>query len=172
MIRILIASFLILIATAAHAQEPIRFVRSPDISPDGKTVAFSYLGDIWLVDITGGEARHLTMHEKHDFNPIFSPDGKWIAFSSNRHGQYDVFVVSVKGGKPKRLTFDSADDHPTGWSQGSQHVLFQSGRSQDLPFRSELFTVSIDGGPVKQISAFEGREGSYSPKGDLIAYVR
>src|SRR6266480_3279472 len=103
MFRIIIASFIILTATAAHAQEPIRFARSPDIAPDGKTVAFSYLGDIWLVDINGGEARHLTMHEKHDFNPVFSPDGKWIAFSSNRHGQYDVFVVSVRGGKPKRL---------------------------------------------------------------------
>ncbi len=170
--RILVAVLFVILPAALHAQEPIRFARSPDISPDGKTVAFSYLGDIWLVDAKGGEAHHLTMHEKHDYNPIFSPDGKWIAFSSNRHGQYDVFIVPVKGGRPKRLTFDSADDHPTGWSPDSQSVLFMSGRNQDLPYRVELFSVSINGGQVKQISAFEGRDGVYSPTGDQIAYVR
>ncbi len=172
MIRILIASILVFTTTTVHAQEPIRFARTPDISPDGKTVAFSYLGDIWLVDVNGGVAHHLTMHEKHDYNPIFSPDGRWIAFSSNRHGQYDVFVVSVKGGRPKRLTFDSADDHPVSWTPDSRRILFMSSRSQDLPFRSELFSISLEGGPVKQVSAFEGRDGAYSPKGDLIAYVR
>jgi tricorn protease len=172
MTRFLVASLLLFAGTTLQAQEPIRFARSPDISPDGKTVAFSYLGDIWLVDAKGGVAQHLTMHEKHDYNPVFSPDGKRIAFSSNRHGQYDVFVVPVKGGRPKRLTFDSADDHVTGWSPDSQRILFMSGRNTDLPLRAELFSVSIHGGQVKQISAFEGRDGVYSPKGDLIAYVR
>ena len=113
---LLAAAIVALAATAASAQEPIRFARTPDISPDGKQVVFSYLGDLWVVDAKGGVARHLTMHEKHDTNPIFSPDGKHIAFSSNRHGSYDVFVVSIEGGRPTRLTFDSADDHPTGWS--------------------------------------------------------
>jgi tricorn protease len=172
MTRIVLASFVLLVGTNLHAQEPIRFARSPDISPDGKTVAFSYLGDIWLVDAKGGEAHHLTMHEKHDYNPVFSPDGKWIAFSSNRHGQYDVFVIPVRGGRPKRLTYDSADDHVTGWSPDSRHVLFMSARMIDLPYRVELFSISVNGGQVKQISAFEGRDGVYSPKGDRIAYVR
>jgi tricorn protease len=169
--RIFAALLFLALPTVLQA-EPIRFARSPDISPDGKTVAFSYLGDIWLVDAKGGEAHHLTMHEKHDYNPIFSPDGKWIAFSSNRHGQYDVFIVPVKGGRPKRLTFDSADDHPTGWSPDSQHVLFMSARNIDLPMRAELYSISINGGPEKQISAYEGRDGVYSPKADQIAYVR
>ena len=173
MYRFLLALTLFLITlTRLDAQEPIRFARSPAISPDGKTVAFSYLGDIWTVDAKGGVAKHLTMHEKHDFNPIFSPDGKWIAFSSNRHGQYDVFVVPVKGGRPKRLTFDSADDQATGWSPDSQSILFMSGREADVPFRIELYSVSIDGGQPKRISAYEGREGAYSPDGQHIAYVR
>ena len=171
MTRIVCAIAILFLPTILHA-EPIRFARSPALSPDGKTIAFSYLGDLWTVDASGGVARHLTMHEKHDFNPVFSPDGQWIAFSSNRHGQYDVFVIPVKGGRPKRLTFDSADDHVTGWSPDSGSILFMSSREIDLPYKVELYSISLAGGQPKRISVFEGRDGSYSPKGDQIAYVR
>src|ERR1700676_808181 len=82
-------------ATSVQAQEPIRFARTPDISPDGKLVAFSYLGDIWVVDAIGGIARPVTMHEAHEIAPVFSPDGRMVAFSSNRHGSYDVFTVPL-----------------------------------------------------------------------------
>ena len=52
-----------------------------------------------LIHRQGGVARHLTMHEKHDFNPIFSPDGKSIAFSSNRYGNDDVFALNARTGE-------------------------------------------------------------------------
>src|SRR5947207_3962122 len=91
----------------APAQEPIRFARTPDVSPDGKLVAFSYLGDVWVVDALGGTARPVTTHPAHDIYPAFSPDGKHLAFSSNRHGSYDVFVVPVQGGSPRRRTYHS-----------------------------------------------------------------
>src|SRR5947208_9202466 len=92
-----------LLAGSAGAQEPIRLARTPDISPDGKSIAFSYLGDIWKVETIGGIAQPITSHPAHDLFPVFSPDGKSIAFSSNRHGSYDVFVVSSHGGRPRRL---------------------------------------------------------------------
>ena len=170
--RCFLAALIFTLTTAAAHAEAVRFARTPDISPDGKTVAFSYLGDIWLVDVVGGPARHLTMHERHDYNPIFSPDGKQIAFSSNRHGSYDVFVMPVQGGRPTRLTFDSADDHPTGWSPDGKRILFASSRGADFPSRVDLFSVAATGGMAQRVSAYEGREGNYSPKGDLIAYVR
>jgi len=156
----------------AQAQEPIRFARTPDISPDGQSVAFSYLGDIWIVPTIGGVARHITMHEKHEQYPVFSPDGQHLAFSSNRHGSYDVFVVPVQGGRPTRLTFDSADDIVTGWSPDGQRILFTSSRGTDFPSRSEVYEVPMKGGRARRVTYSEGREGVYSPKGDQIAYVR
>src|SRR5437773_4949485 len=125
-------------ARAGPDQEPIRFARTPDSSPDGEKIAFSYLGDVWTVDRIGGIARPVTLHEAHDFDPVFSPDGRWLAFSSNRHGSYDVFVVPVRGGKPRRLTFDSASDIVTGWSPDGKPILVASNPNPDFPRGFEL----------------------------------
>jgi tricorn protease len=168
---IALAATFLLISTA-RAQEPIRFGRLPDISPDGKTVAFSYLGDIWTVETIGGIARPVTTHQAHDAYPVFSPDGKKIAFSSNRHGSYDVYVVAAQGGKPTRLTFDSAADLVCDWTPDGKNILFASSRSTAFPPTIELFTVPVEGGKVRRVSAHEGKQGVYSPKGDQIAYVR
>src|SRR5262245_11771243 len=138
---ILALTVFVVVASAGSAAEPIRFARTPDISPDGKWVAFSYLGDVWIVAADGGVARAVTMHEKHDVGPLFSPCGKFLAFSSNRFGSYDVFVVPVEGGKPRRLTFDSADDFAMGWSPDGKKVLFTSGRNTEFPFTWGVFTV-------------------------------
>src|SRR3954454_24130605 len=99
----------------AAAQEPIRLARTPDVSPDGKLVAFSYLGDIWVVETIGGTARPVKTHPAHGLHPAISPDGRSIAFSSNRHGSYDVYIVSVHGGRPRRITYDSDNDRVCGW---------------------------------------------------------
>jgi tricorn protease len=165
--------FVVLWGTAAAAaQDPIRFARTPDISPDGKWVAFSYLGDIWAVETIGGVARRLTDHVAHDAYPVFSPDGSKIAFSSNRHGSYDVFVMRARGGKATRLTFDSAMDIVNGWSPDGKNILFSSTRSTAFPPTFELYTVPAATGRVRRVSAYEGKEGVFSPKGDQIAYVR
>src|SRR5690349_11961084 len=116
------------LAPPVRAQEPIRLARTPDISPDGKLIAFSYLGDIWVVETIGGTARAVTSHPAHDISPVFSPDGRSIAFSSNRHGGYDIYVVPVQGGKPHRLTFDSATDMVCDWMPDGKQVLFASTR--------------------------------------------
>lgn len=162
----------LLLAAPAGAQEPIRFARTPDLSPDGKQIAFSYLGDIFTVETIGGTARPVTSHPAHDISPVFSPDGQQIAFSSNRHGGYDVFVVSARGGKPKRLTHDSASDMVTGWTPDGKNILFASTRGVGFPPSIELYTVPIDGGRVRKLTVAEGKDGSFSPRGDQLLYVR
>src|SRR4029077_6720507 len=84
-------------------QAQVKLLRQPTYS-NGK-VAFSYLGDIWTANEDGSGTQRITDHKAREIYPRFSPDGEWIAFSSNREGNYDVFVVSAKGGKPRRLTF-------------------------------------------------------------------
>lgn len=153
-------------------QEPIRMARTPDISPDGKLIAFSYLGDIWIVETIGGVARPVTIHKAHEYNPIFSPDGRYLAFSSNRHGSYNVYVIPVQSGKPRRLTFDSATDIVTGWSPDGKRILFTSNREAGFPPGPDIFSVPFEGGQVRRITTTEAREGSYSPDGFRIVYTR
>lgn len=159
-------------ASAAVAQDPIRFARTPDISTDGKLIAFSYLGDIWTVEAIGGIARPVTMHEAHDIYPCISPDGRQIAFSSNRYGSYDVFVVSIHGGKPKRLTFDSAMDIVNGWTPDGKNIVFSSTRSNGYPIGQDVYTVPVEGGQEKRLNLFEAKEAHISPNGNAIAFVR
>jgi tricorn protease len=168
---VLSATFATCVPTA-QAQEPIRFARTPDISPDGKFIAFSYLGDIWTVEAIGGVARPVTMHEAHDINPVFSPDGKWLAFSANRHGQYDVFVTPAVGGKPRRLTFDSGNDMVTGWTPDGKNVVFSSNRSTDFPFNTTCYTIPVEGGTERRLPLFEGKEAHFAPAGNAVAFVR
>ncbi|HWE52548.1 MAG TPA: hypothetical protein VG273_22325 [Bryobacteraceae bacterium] len=74
----------------------VKLLRHPAYSK-GK-VAFSYLGDIWIANEDGKGAQRLTDNTAREQFPRFSPDGSMVAFSSNRDGNYDVFVVpSTRG---------------------------------------------------------------------------
>ncbi len=171
--RSLLALFVCLsLSSLVTAQEPISFARSPDISPDGRQVVFSYKGDIWIVDAIGGVARPVTLHEAHEFMPCFSPDGRSLAFSSNRHGSYDVFVVSVLGGRPRRLTFDSGNEIVTGWTPDGKSILYSCSRGDEFPVRPDLYKVDVEGGREQRITTTEARQGALSNDGTKLAYVR
>src|SRR5690242_5003196 len=99
-------ALILFISIAAQAQ--VKLLRHPTWS--GGKVCFSYLGDLWIANDDGSGVTRLTDNVARDIYPRFSPDGKWIAFSSNREGNYDVYVVASGGGKPRQLTYHSVDD--------------------------------------------------------------
>src|SRR5262249_55634103 len=132
----LAAVCLCLAGSRASAVE-VRFARHPDYH-DGKIV-FSYLGDIWSAKEDGSNPQRLTVNTAHDVPPRFPPDGKWVAFSSNRSGNYDVFVIPAEGGKPKQLTFHSAGDTVVGWTRDSRRVVFSSARGRVYPGIPSLY---------------------------------
>src|SRR5690606_8660500 len=117
-------------------------------------------------------------HEAYDYMPVWSKDGKWIAFSSDRFGNFDVFIMPAEGGEAKRLTYHSANDYPYDFSPDSKKVLFGTQRndvytSARFPMRGlflKLYSVSVNGGrPVMELSA--GSEyARYNPAGDKIIF--
>ncbi len=167
------ALFLLLLILAlqtfAFSEEHIKFARYPALSPDGKTLAFCYFGDIWTVSSKGGAANRLTDHQANDIYPVWSPDGNFVAFSSDRDNNYDVFIIPKEGGIPKQLTFHTRNDLVTSWSPDGKKILFYSGRSG----QSDLCEVDTSvGTPVKLTGGWNQPEfyGEYSPDGKYIAY--
>jgi tricorn protease len=149
----------------------VKLLRHPSYSKG--RVAFSYLGDIWVARENGADIQRLTDNKARDIYPRFSPDGSFIAFSSNRDGNFDVFVVPVTGGRPKQLTFHSADDSVVGWTPDGKKVIFTSARGKGVfPIVATLFEVSIDGGTEQPVPTDWGASASYSPDGRRMAFTR
>ena len=166
---VVVFSTMVLMAGSAWARE-IRIPRQPDYH-NGK-IAFSYQGSIWLVNENGSDPRRLTVNAARDTFPRFSPDGKWIAFSSNRYGNYDVFVIPAEGGEAKQLTYNSANDTVVGWSRDSKYVIFNSARGRVYPGVLSLYRVPAAGGLEEPLDADWGYWGSYSSDGAKFVFNR
>ena len=165
----LVLAVALLLPAAAQAQ--VKLLRHPTYS-NGK-VAFSYLGDLWVANENGSGVTRLTDNAARDIYPRFSPDGNWIAFSSNREGNYDVYVIPATGGKPRQLTFHSADDNVVTWSPDSKKILFTSTRGNGaFPSVSTLWEVGLEGGIEQPVPTDWGAWASYSPDGKKLAFTR
>ncbi|MFH1943792.1 MAG: hypothetical protein ABIL68_16950 [bacterium] len=116
--------------------------RYPVLSPDGKQIAFSYMGDLWSVPSEGGRAMRLTNHTAYDREPIWSPDGKWLAFTSNRKGNDDVYLMAATGGEVQQMTFHTGNDVATDFSPDGQRIFFRSSRSSS----SSIYRINVKGG--------------------------
>ncbi len=165
--KLLIAAALLALPLAAQ----VKLLRHPTYSKG--RVAFSYLGDIWVASENGSGAARLTDNAARDQFPRFSPDGSMIAFSSNRDGNYDVYVIPSAGGKPRQLTFHTAADNVVGWTNDGKHVVFSSTRGNGaFPSVATLWEVPVDGGIETPISTDWGSSASFSQDASKMAFSR
>lgn len=156
--------------------EPL-WLRDVKLSPDGRQIVFCYKGDIWRVPAEGGSATRLTSQDSYECSPVWSPDGKSVAFSSDRYGNFDVFVMSSEGGPAARLTYNSASETVQAFSPDGTSVLF-SARIQDpaesAQFPSaaltELYSVPAGGGKTAQVLATPAEMVSFDPRGEFFLY--
>jgi len=153
---------------AAQSSNSYALLRKPTVS---KTqIAFSYGGDLWVVDRAGGEAKRLTSDVGIEIDPVFSPDGTMIAFTGEYDGNEDVYLIPASGGIPKRLTSHPGADQVVGWTRDGKGVLFRSTRDSYAGF-PRLYTLSVSGGMPEAVPLPMAVEGSYSPDSSHLAYV-
>ena len=101
---------------------------SLDLSPDGKTIVFELLGDLYTLPVTGGEARRITNGQAYDMQPAFSPDGTKLVFISDRNGSENVWVANADGTKPRAITTTERESYmsPT-WTRDGEYVIAAKG---------------------------------------------
>ncbi|PLX20174.1 MAG: peptidase S41, partial [Salinivirgaceae bacterium] len=171
-ILLIVALFLQFIANANTD-----WMRYAAISPDGKTIVFTHKGDLYLVSSEGGEAKPLTFHTAHDYEPVWSHDGSKICFASNRYGNFDLFIIEAKGGEAKRLTYHSNDEIPYTFSNDDKYIIFGGSRLDDVNHRQyptgsqpELYKVAVNGSFVDQVWTIPAEEVQISKDGSFMLY--
>lgn len=164
-------------AGALPALDPPLWLRTPAISPDGRSLAFSYQGNLYRVAAAGGSAVPLTLGDSHAFMPVWSPDGKWLAFASDRSGNFDVYLMPAEGGPAKRLTYHSAQDLPSAFTPDGKAILFTSSRQApanyaQFPYRpfAETYTVPVTGGAARMLTPTTLQAGVFDPKGARVLF--
>ena len=161
-------------ASPAVAIASTRLEDMPQLSPDGRRVAFtsdrSGNWEIWLADQDGENAMALTsMGAVAAGYPHWSPDGEHIAFHSNVEGQWDVYVVSASGDKPRRLTsHPAADDFPS-FSRDGKWIYFSSDRAGGQ--QQSIWKVPVSGGDAIQVTTTAAYAPQESPDGAHVYYV-
>ncbi|HTT33885.1 MAG TPA: amidohydrolase family protein [Methylomirabilota bacterium] len=124
---------------------------SLDVSPDGKTIAFELIGDIYTLPIEGGQAKLIDGGMAFDSQPKFSPDGKWIAFLSDREGSENVWIMHPDGSEQKQVSKDPNSEFASpSWSPDGKYI-FASKTTFGIGPR-EIWMYYIDGGTGIQIT--------------------
>ena len=125
-----------------------------DVSPDGKTIVFDLLGDLYLLPIEGGKARRLTHGPAFDVQPRFSPDGREIAFTSDRGGGNNIWRIGVDGAGASAVSSEKFRlmNNPV-WTPDGQYLIarkhFTSERSLGA---GELWMFHKSGGEGLQLT--------------------
>ena len=171
--KLILATLLGAYGLAAQAQDNPLWMRHPAISPDGKTIAFSYQGNIFTVPSNGGTAKQITSNAAFDSYPVWSPDGNHIAFASNREGSIDVWVMDANGGIPKRVTTNSGSEYPLRWKD-NYTIMFKASimpTAKSIIFAGsypQVYTVGMDGGRPKLFSDITMDALDINASGDVI----
>ena len=171
--KLILATLLGAYGLAAQAQDNPLWMRHPAISPNGKTIAFSYQGDIFTVPSSGGTAKQITSNAAFDSYPVWSPDGNHIAFASNREGSIDVWVMDANGGIPKRVTTNSGSEYPLRWKDNST-IMFKASimpTAKSIIFAGsypQVYTVGMEGGRPKLFSDITMDALDINASGDVL----
>ncbi len=175
MTRILRMIALVLMATIpvqAADQGNVDLPRFPSISPDGRTIIFTWRGDLWRASANGGQAIRLTSHPATERRSAWSADGSLIAFESDRTGAWNLFVMRPDGRDIRAVTDTDRSCDLAGFSPDGRYLYFDSSREGDVYRASRPYRVPVDGGPIERAHDAFGEFPQVSPDGGRLLFER
>ena len=144
--------------------KPVIGIGSPVLSPDGQSVAFRALNDIYTMRI-GAPPKPLTGDKWWKSDPAWSPDGRYLSYSTDRGGKLDIWLRDLRTGQDRQLTnLPGAAALSGSWSADSANLAF-------LDQTGAVYTVAVATGAVQQVftATFEPGRPTWSPDGSVIA---
>lgn len=148
-----------------------------DLSPDGKTIVFDLLGDIYSLPVSGGEAKLLRGDLSYDVQPRFSPNGKQISFTSDAGGGDNIWTMNADGTDAKQITHENFRLlNNAVWTPDGNYLIarkhFTSTRSLGA---GEMWMYHITGGEGLQLTVKKNKqqdagEPCVSPDGRYVYY--
>lgn len=148
---------------------PVKGIRGPVVSPDGNSVAFTALGDMYLLKKGSDIPTPLTNDEFIEIDAAWSADGKKLAYLSDRKGNMDLYVRDMATGR-ETLVLDAPEPVTLpAWSvDGSKIAYYQ--KDPSVFGRTALKTVDVSSGKASTVfePVFDGSQASWSPDGKYI----
>ena len=135
-----------------------------DVHPNGKTIIFDMLGDIYTMPISGGKATPLLKGYEWNMQPTFSPDGKKVAFVSDRDGIMNLWTMNADGTDLKQISKESSNTiHTPAWSHDGQYIAATRGVMSSRSIAAgEIWIYHHTGGSGTKIKA--GSHGAFNQK--------
>lgn len=151
-----------------------------DVSPDGQTVVFDMLGDIYSMPLEGGPATALTAGIEWNFQPVYSPDGQRIAFISDRDGNDNIWIMNRDGSDPVKVTEERQHNlHNPAWTPDGNWIAARKGTVSQRSIPSgEIWMYHVNGGGGVEVVDNPDGEGAqksiaepaFSPDGKFLYY--
>ena len=143
---------------------------SVDISPDGKTIVFDMMGDLFTIPAEGGKATQVTKGLAFDQHPRFSPDGKKILFVSDKNGAENIWYIDTEKKDTVQLTKETNQQFPSAdWTPDGNYIVFSKGRRVN-----KLYMIHKDGGGGTQLidepATLKTIDPAVSHDGKLVYY--
>jgi dipeptidyl aminopeptidase/acylaminoacyl peptidase len=153
-------------------------------SPDGTEVAYtsnlekdeaiSTNNDVFVIPIAGGTPKKISASPGSDSNPVYSPDGRYIAYRMQERNGYEsdrfqLVIYDRKSGSRKNLTVKF--DRWVGsiaWSPDSKRIYFSAEDKGESP----IYSVSVEGGEVKEVVGGHNDEQAFTPDGKTLVFTR
>jgi imidazolonepropionase-like amidohydrolase/Tol biopolymer transport system component len=152
-----------------------------DVAPDGRTIAFTLLGDIYTLPIEGGTPRRISEGLAWDVHPRFSPDGTRIAFTSDRGGGDNIWVMNADGSDKRQLTKEDFRlvNQPS-WSPDGRFIAAKKHFTTERSLGTgEVWIYHVAGGGGVQVVERASEqlqkelgEPVFAPDGSAIYYTR
>jgi Tol biopolymer transport system component len=149
--------------------QPVRGIANPVLSPDGTTVAFVALNQLWTMQL-GRNPRQISDDVYYKATPFWSPDGRVLAYSSDREGPEAIYLRDMETGRERKLTGPFAGAQVRGaWSPDGTKIAFLS--AHDGSGNASTYVADVDSGEIRRILTplFEPGRPTWGPNSDVVA---